>query len=107
MTDLEDLPDGLRKDLISCLSLARSCLKRCPAAVHLIDNGFDGTHHADIMIRADGQDYHAEADWARHALRLLRKIALANNITELPNWQEPGTTPLNEWRPPARSGGGT
>lgn len=74
-----------RDDLISTLTLARRSLRNCPAGRGIIDRGFDGTHHADICIRADGQDYHVEGDWARHALHLLRKIAYENGIRNIPD----------------------
>ena len=94
------LSEKHQEQLIDMLALARSRLSRCPSAVHLIENGFDGTHHADICIRADGQDYHCEGDWARHALHLLRRIASDNGVREIPNHAESGTFPLNPPRMP-------
>lgn len=77
--------DQLTKDIVNTLSLARACLKDCPAAVHMIEKGFDGTRSANIEIRADGKNYYAEADWARHALHLLQRIAVENGVETIPD----------------------
>jgi hypothetical protein len=95
----EKLSDKLRDDLLNVLSLAHCSLRRCELAQRIITHGFDGTHHADITIRANGQDYHCEADWARHALRLLRRLAVETGITEVKTWQEDGTFQLYPWPP--------
>lgn len=88
---------AIMSDIIDTLSLARRSLGNCPAVVHLIENGFDGTHHADICVRADGKDYHAEGDWARWALRVLRKIAVENGVRTIPDGNG-GEFPLNPLR---------